>query len=179
MDYKYYEDVNLSADTAWLSSTPEYSIGEVAKWLGVTQRTLRFYEEEGIIHPGRTPGGARRFSEQDIGRARVVLRLASLGIPLAEIRQLAEARRNSRTGDEASQRVYGLMEDLEADVFEKLQECRELLRSLGRLKSEVTSCFGCPSPPTPDGCRECPVLGQLNRSDLFSLVWEGKPSHRE
>ncbi len=169
---KTNEDVKLSKEKGCLSRTPEYRIGEVAQWLGVTQRTLRFYEEEGIITPGRTAGGTRRYSEQDIERARMVLRLVHLGVPLAEVRKLAEARKGSRTGDEASQKVYQLMEGLENDVFEMLQECQRLLKDLGRLKGEVTQCFGCPNPPTPEGCSGCPVLGELEESELFSLVWK-------
>ncbi len=68
-------------------------IGEVAERTGVTQRTLRFYEERGLLKPpSRLDGGFRLYSEDDVRRVEQIKRLQSLlGFTLAEIKEMVEA----------------------------------------------------------------------------------------
>ena len=72
---------------------PCLQIGEVADRTGVTQRTLRFYEERGLLKPpSRMDGGFRLYSEDDIARVEQIKRLQSLlGLTLAEIKDMVEA----------------------------------------------------------------------------------------
>ena len=76
-----------SAEQAYLQ------IGEVAERTGVTQRTLRFYEEKGLLRPpGRMDGGFRLYSEDDVRRVEQIKRLQTLlGFTLAEIKDMVEA----------------------------------------------------------------------------------------
>jgi len=68
-------------------------IGEVAERTGVTQRTLRFYEEKGLLRPpGRMDGGFRLYSEDDVKRVEQIRRLQDLlGITLADIKEMVDA----------------------------------------------------------------------------------------
>ena len=68
-------------------------IGEVAERTGVTQRTLRFYEEKGLLKPPtRMEGGFRLYSEDDVRRVEQIKRLQKLlGFTLAEIKEMVEA----------------------------------------------------------------------------------------
>jgi len=68
-------------------------IGEVAERTGVTQRTLRFYEEKGLLNPpSRMEGGFRLYSEDDIERVDKIRQLQKLlGFSLAEIKELVDA----------------------------------------------------------------------------------------
>jgi len=70
-----------------------YQIGEVAERTGVTQRTLRFYEEKGLLNPPeRMDGGFRLYSEHDVQRIEYIRRLQQvLGFTLAEIKEMVEA----------------------------------------------------------------------------------------
>ena len=72
---------------------PYLQIGEVAERTGVTQRTLRFYEEKGLLKPPtRMEGGFRLYSEADILRVERIKRLQQLlGFSLAEIKEMVEA----------------------------------------------------------------------------------------
>ena len=78
---------------ASLSAEPEFQIGEVAQRTGLTQRTLRFYEERGLVTPAdRMEGGFRLYSEADIGRVELIKQLQGLlGFTLAEIKEMVEA----------------------------------------------------------------------------------------
>lgn len=72
---------------------PYLQIGEVADRTGVTQRTLRFYEERGLLKPpSRMEGGFRLYSEEDVDRVEQIKRLQNLlGLTLAEIKDMVEA----------------------------------------------------------------------------------------
>ena len=74
-------------------SEPMLQIGEVADRTGVTQRTLRFYEERGLLKPPtRMEGGFRLYSEDDVARVTQIRRLQDLlGLTLAEIKDMVEA----------------------------------------------------------------------------------------
>jgi DNA-binding transcriptional MerR regulator len=67
-------------------------IGEVAERTGVTQRTLRFYEEKGLLKPpSRLEGGFRLYSEDDVRRVEEIKRLQTLlGFTLADIKEMVE-----------------------------------------------------------------------------------------
>ena len=75
---------------------PQYRIGEVADAAGVSTRTLRYYEELGLLSPsGHSPGGARRYSDDDLARVLRIRELQQLvGFNLDEIKTIvaAEAR---------------------------------------------------------------------------------------
>ncbi|MBI2887326.1 MAG: MerR family transcriptional regulator [Chloroflexi bacterium] len=68
-------------------------IGEVAERTGLTQRTLRFYEEKGLLDPPtRMEGGFRLYSEEDFQRIEHILQLKLLlGFSLAEVKQMVDA----------------------------------------------------------------------------------------
>lgn len=69
-------------------------IGEVARAVGTTPRTIRYYEELGLLgpDPGRESGKHREYSERDVDRLRELIRLKQLlGVSLEELKELAEA----------------------------------------------------------------------------------------
>src|SRR5437868_14826167 len=70
-----------------------YTIEQVAARTGLTKRTLRYYEEVGLLPPtDRTEGNYRRYSEDDIARLERIKKLRELlGFSLADIRKLLEA----------------------------------------------------------------------------------------
>jgi DNA-binding transcriptional MerR regulator len=72
---------------------PVYQIEEVAERLGMTKRTLRYYEERGLLSPAaRTEGGYRLYSDADIQRLERIKELRDLlGFSLAEIGELIQA----------------------------------------------------------------------------------------
>jgi DNA-binding transcriptional MerR regulator len=69
--------------------TPHQGIQEVATALGVTPRTLRFYEDNGLISPQRV-GSTRVYSRRDVGRMQLILRGKKLGFTIREIREFLD-----------------------------------------------------------------------------------------
>lgn len=82
----------MTADSA-APKPQRYQIGEVAERTGVTHRTLRFYEEKGLLDPPeRMEGGFRLYSDEDITRVMYVRSLQNLlGFTLSEIKEMVEA----------------------------------------------------------------------------------------
>lgn len=118
-----------------------YTISQLAAEFGVTTRTIRFYEDQGLISP-RREGSNRVFSGRDRVRLKLALRGKRLGFSLAEIRELFELYDISR--DERKQleqflekldRRRAHLEQQREDIAVMLNEidffatqCRRLLR---------------------------------------------------
>ena len=95
--------------------TPTYSISDLAREFGVTTRTIRHYEEQGLITPARQ-GLSRVFSARDRVRLKLALRGKRLGFSLNEIKELFD--------------LYDLSKDErhQIEVFlEKLEKRKALL----------------------------------------------------
>ena len=69
------------------------TVAEVAKTIGITGHTLRYYERAGLIEPiTRTTGGQRRYQPADIDWIRFLIRLRETGMPIAQMRHFAALR---------------------------------------------------------------------------------------
>lgn len=69
-------------------TTPLITIRDAAKRLDVTPRTLKYYEERGLVTPSRSEGRYRLYSEQDLENLARILRLSSLGFSLQGITEM-------------------------------------------------------------------------------------------
>lgn len=79
-------------------------IGEVAERVGLSLRTVRYYEEMGLLSPEkRTEGGFRLYTDAHVDRLGLIKRMKPLGFTVQEMRQLLDARETiaSRESDEA------------------------------------------------------------------------------
>jgi len=65
-----------------------YSISDLSSEFSITNRTIRFYEEKGLIQPGRTSGNQRRYSPKDRIRLKLILRGKRFGYTLDEIAKM-------------------------------------------------------------------------------------------
>ena len=131
-----------------------YQIGEVADRTGVTQRTLRFYEEKGLLRPPeRMDGGFRLYSEEDVERIEYIRRLQQyLGFTLAEIKEMVEAEdlrqqiiatfrpdRELPARLERVQRIIGALERQLEVVDHKVEALAEMQGDLRTKLDRVTS----------------------------------------
>jgi DNA-binding transcriptional MerR regulator len=150
-------------------------IGEVADQLKTTTRTLRFYEELGMVTPKRSERGTRYYEPDDVDRFKVILELASADIPIREIQQFSSIRQACSTGDEASHQVESLLNTVSNRLDEKLRIYQQMDAQVKKALEQVQDCFGCQKPPTKAGCAECPVAAGLtgsNSASFFRIVWD-------
>ena len=73
-----------------------YSISIAAELAGLHPQTLRIYEREGLVDPGRSAGGTRRYSQNDITRLLEITALTSDGLNLAGIRRVLALQEETR-----------------------------------------------------------------------------------
>jgi|SRR5688572_1906722 DNA-binding transcriptional MerR regulator len=112
-------------------------IGEVAERCGLSLRTVRYYEEEGLIAPdGRSEGGFRLYTDVQVERLLVIKRMKPLGFSVAEMRELLDAldRRESGTADAEVEARIAAYAERAADRCERLRRdlagAEELVRTL-------------------------------------------------
>ena len=149
-------------------------VGEVAKLFGTTARTVLYYEEQGIISPRRTAGGTRLYAEIDLTRFDVAYRMASLGIPLAIVRDVARARSGAASGDEAGRRLCAIVDGLKSHVDRQIRSLEGLREDLDRGQTLARQCWDCPNPPTRSTCPDCPCDVYVDRSRILALSCESQ-----
>jgi DNA-binding transcriptional MerR regulator len=149
-----------------------HKIGDVAEKLGTTIRAIRYYEEEGLLKPVRTPGGTRLYSARHLDRLRAILALAKNGYPLEAIRALAELRTRCATGDETRRAVVTRLEELLDEIEQRMHDLRSLSVELRAARNVVQQCAGCHRTPSTQGCPQCPVLDRLPYVEMLNLIWD-------
>lgn len=111
--------------------TREFTIGEIARQAGVNVRTIRYYEQRGMLaEPRRSAAGYRKYSRETLTRIRFIRRAQHLGFTLAEIENLIALRDrpdHRPIHAMAAARLHGVEEDLRrlAQVKETLQASLE------------------------------------------------------
>ena len=104
----------MSAPGGWAQPGPEvpvYVISVAAELTGLHPQTLRSYDRLGLVRPGRTGGGGRRYSWRDIELLREVAELTSTGIGLEGVRRILELEHHV---DALQRRVAELEQELAA-----------------------------------------------------------------
>lgn len=124
------------------TTTALMRIGEVAEELKVSTRTIKYYEELGLIKPKeRSPGGFRLYGEEDVERLKRILEIKGMGFSLTAIREVLAVRDVAKEAEKVVvlNKVIQRLEEQEQQVAEKIRKMREeighaedLLRDLRR-----------------------------------------------
>lgn len=147
-------------------------IGELAEELKTTPRTIRLYEELGLIVPDRTEGGTRLYAKKDLKRMAVALRLGRVGIELETVQRLARTREQCGSGKEASAAMQPLLDDLRSRIRSMMDDLEALERDLERADMLIRQCTDCPNSPNRKDCPHCPVDKNIELTDIARLVWD-------
>jgi MerR family transcriptional regulator, copper efflux regulator len=124
------------------------NIGTAAEKSGLPPKTIRYYEDIGLLRPDRGGNGYRDYSMADVHRLRFLQRSRSLGFSVEECRQLLSLYADS--GRESAE-VKALAESKLAEIDRKLAELAGLRATLGQL---IEACHG-------DHRPDCPILDGL------------------
>jgi DNA-binding transcriptional MerR regulator len=109
----------------------DYSSGDLARATGHTIRTIRHYEEEGLLAPSEvSDGGHRRYTEDDLERLRLIVDLRELGLSLCEIKAILELRTGCRTAAEFARRFREVVEVHLGQAELRLQRLRRMRREI-------------------------------------------------
>ncbi len=111
-------------------------IKDVAKMLGVTHRTLRFYEDNGLISPQRV-GSTRIYSKRDIGRMQLILRGKRLGFSLREIGEFLDLYDTDPSHREQMEHLIGRVREKLAELRAQKTALEETIRELKQIEAEA------------------------------------------
>jgi len=124
------------------------NIGDVAKHAGLPAKTIRYYEDIGLIEPDRGANGYRDFSDSDLHKLRFLGHARSLGFSIEDCRGLLALYKDK---DRASADVKHIAEEHLAKIDAKIAELQAMRHTLAHL---VKACAG-------DDRPDCPILTDL------------------
>lgn len=102
------------------------SIGELSARTGVSIRSLRYYEEQGLLRPDRTAAGHRRFDAEAIDRVLLVQRLFAAGLSSREIAPVLPCLLGQDAGEQGLSSVLAHRDRLEQEIA-RLRDTAEIL----------------------------------------------------
>ena len=115
-----------------------YRIGELASKVGVTERTIRYSEERGLLDSvKRLDGGQRVYTDDDVRRLKFIQKLKVLGLSLAEMQELETLYGRHRTNAKVLPRLIELLDAHLTTVSERLGELAALRDEIRSYRSHV------------------------------------------
>ena len=108
-----------------------YHIGELANLLDLSPRTIRYYEEIGLLNSiKRIEGGKRVYTDKDFQRLKFIQRLKHLGLTLSEMNELEDIYQIHRTNRKVLPRLLELLDNHAGKIDERIH-------NLNRLKEDI------------------------------------------
>ena len=129
-------------------------IGDISKALGVSSRTIRYYEELSLIVPKRSDGGYREYSDSEVEKLTTILRLKKLGMSLEEIKSLIRVKQCTVDKDS----INGMSEQLHKRLHEfegKLKEYRDGVKEIKTIINILNECSACSEQLGVHKCEQC------------------------
>ncbi len=130
--------------------TRAMNIGEAARWSNLPVKTIRYYEDIGLVKAKRRDNGYRDYDENHVHKLKFIQRARGLGFSIEECRNLISLYEDKKR---ASADVKALVETRIREIDHKLEELQSLRRTLGDL---MDACHG-------DDRPDCPILDDLAR----------------
>lgn len=146
----------------------------MARLSASTLRTVRFYEEAGILEPlERTPGGHRLFAHEELVKLKFAGDLRHAGLSLEEVRSFFATKAEHNTGAEAALALSEKIDKQLALVESQVQLLQQLALELSSVKSALRGCASCKDTEHfPDHCGDCAVMrAQEQVPKALQVLW--------
>jgi len=113
-------------------------IGELAARVGLTERTIRYYEELGLLESvKRLDGGVRVYTDEDVRRLRYIRKLKTLGLTLQEMLELENLYRHHRSNRTVLPRLMELLDAHLSTLNARAEELRALRDDIRSYREHV------------------------------------------
>lgn len=114
------------------------TIGEICEETGLSPRTVRYYEERGLLSEVRRRNGARRvYGPDEIQRLRFIQRLKTLGLSLAQIGELSEVYAIAGSTGQMLDRLDALLAQRLNDLDTRISELTQLRSDIGSYRDHI------------------------------------------
>src|SRR5512139_3776778 len=108
-----------------------YAIGEISLLVGLSQRTIRYYEEIGLLQSiRRIENGKRVYTDHDVRRLKFINRLKVLGLSLAEMVDLEKIYRKQRNNREILPKLLEILDQRAAQIDERIAQLTALKKEI-------------------------------------------------
>lgn len=147
-------------------------IGDFARLADTNLRTLRYYEELGLISPAsRSQGGFRYYRRTDINRVQMIRDLQELGLHLDRIRELIAARAADEPREAFFARIRLALEEQDRLLALRMKALEEQRRKVSVALHKVGECRHCVQVPRIDNnyCEPCTTTGERLPEHLSAL----------
>ena len=115
-----------------------YSIGELSRMVSLTQRTIRYYEEIGLLHSvRRIDNGKRVYTDDDVRRLKFINRLKMLGLTLAEMVELEKIYRQQRNNREIIPKLIVLLDQRAVQIDERINQLTTLKKDIREYQARL------------------------------------------
>ncbi|NOY46387.1 MerR family transcriptional regulator [Deferrisoma camini] len=119
---------------------PPLKIGELARRVGLTPRTIRYYEDIGLLNSvRRVEGGRRIYTDDDVRRLKFIKRLKLLGLSLEEMKELEELYRTHRSNEKVLPRLLELLDHHLEEIEHRIDQLRMLQRDIEAYREHIRS----------------------------------------
>lgn len=146
--------------------------GDMARLSQNTLRTVRFYEEAGLLHPvQRTEGGHRLFPSAELRKLMLISDLRGAGFSLEEIRETLETKDRSAKPADAAREIIAKLDSQVTTMRERLELLERLLVELSAAKEVLAKCAACPNETHNHNCGECPHM-PAEIPNAVSVLWQ-------
>lgn len=138
-------------------------IGDFAKLAGTNLRTLRYYEELGLLQPAqRSQGGFRYYRQTDLNRLNMIRDLQELGLHLERIRELMGSREASEDRAGFLRRVREALAEQDRLLRERISGLEEQRTRVASALQKIHDCECCRHLPTVSNnfCEPCSITGE-------------------
>ena len=136
-------------------------IGDLAAEAGVTTRTIRYYEELGIIEPAeRTEGGFRLYAEGQVRRLKIIQSLKGLGFELERIRELFGLKASSKTGGELARSLIEHLAWQQEEIDERIAHYQHMKERNNKAIEVLNGCCCCEKKIVERDCHQCGIYRQ-------------------
>ena len=116
----------------------QYRIGELAARVGLTERTIRYYEELGLLESvKRLEGGVRVYTDDDLRRLTYIRKLKTLGLSLQEMLELENMYRRQRSNRSVLPRLMELLDSHLGTLNERMTELQALRDEIRSYREHV------------------------------------------
>jgi DNA-binding transcriptional MerR regulator len=117
----------------------QYRIGELAAKVGLTERTIRYYEELGLLESvKRLDGGVRVYTDDDVRRLKYIGKLKTLGLTLQEMLELERMYQRHRSNRNVLPRLVELLDAHLATLSDRMSELAALRDEIRSYREHVT-----------------------------------------
>ena len=131
-------------------------IGDLAERAGVSTRTIRYYEELGLVEPmERTDGGFRRYCEDQLRRLHIIQGLTCLGFDLDQVRDLFALRDTAETGGDLARRMIDILQIQQDEIEAKMTQYGQLRERNRRGIDVLRGCLCCSTKVFERDCHNC------------------------